>query len=172
MGNRIKIIKRDVLEKGGKQMVEYLRERHPTPVKFSSNSGTSTPMEKENNQGMMIEKGGTFGKGSYGKELMDIEQEGYHYNKTYEKPKIEETKMDYDSRKYYAPQRNETPQMMMKQKEMAVMQEVQILEASIAALEKELQDNFTLSTNQIMNKKREINKLRASRTTLLNSLKV
>lgn len=168
MGNKLKIIKRDVLEKGGKQMVEYLRERHPTPVKFTS--GNTTPMEKENYQGMMIEKGSTPGKGSYGKEFMDIEQESYHRN-PYEKPRQEEIKVEYEPRKYYAPEKKEPPQMFAKQKEMEVMKEVQILEASIAALEKELQDNFTLSTNQIMTKKREINKLRAARTNLLNSLK-
>ena len=173
MGNKIKVIKRDVLEKGGKQMVEYLKERHPTPVKFSPNPDNLNLSEKENSQDMIPEKRSTPGRGSQPREMMDIEQEEYYSksNKLYEKPRQEENKFDYDSRKYYAPEKSEPPQMLMKQREAEVVREVQIIEASIAALEKELQDNFTLSTNLITNKKREINKLRASRTNLLNTLK-
>jgi hypothetical protein len=51
-----------------------------------------------------------------------------------------------------------------------IVKEIETLDSKITSLENELCDNFTLSTNQIMAKKREINLMKSNRNKLIQQL--
>ena len=177
MGNMIKIVKRNILEKGGKQMVEYLKERHPTPIN-TQQMYSEEPTENKNPDYQAsryqsqpnVQQNMRNDPNSYQRQ-MDIENSGPQRQMRARQVPFEENKVAYDSGQYYQSQPKTENSGVTRERQNAVQKEVQIMGDQIAALEHELQENFTLSTVQIMNKKREINKLRAARTQALNSIK-
>jgi len=170
-GNPLKNIRNDVISKGPKYVLEYLKTRH---------QGDYVPPKRTTPQRMYIEE-----------PPKDIKPEEDEYEiKNYkvtqinpqqiQKKSMEKTpnqrieeEQPYDPLRYKGQHLRENNAFMKPSYEPdpKILKEIQLLDEKVAALENELRENFTLSTNQIMTKKREINQMKSQKNKLLQAMK-
>jgi len=213
-GNPIKNIRRDIVSKGAKHILEYLQSRVPVSSEPVSNkiqeevpkqsmpqqqfdSGRQQHYENEfqqyskqmmnqrqqqgqqqyygNDPRQMMNQNHQGQQQYYGQDprRMMSQQQGSNSN---DRMIIENTPPQFENRPYQPERYAEESKSGYEQQQNLsqggeIKNEIKALDATIAQLENELQENFTLSTGQIMKKKKEINALRSRKNILVQQLR-
>ena len=179
-GNPVKNMKREIIDKPSKFILDYLKDKHPVQfIQTTSISSKTTPSQSS----MEIEETPTFGYGN--KTPTDpISSQGNamrSQNKSYQSQDIQGktnqpqeymNKLNNSSFNSSQTQPVQIFEEVKSSKSLATIQsEVAHIDKTIEKLENELRDNFNMSKPQQMMKKKEINSLRATKNKLLNDLK-
>lgn len=165
-GNPLKNIRNDVIAKGPKYVLEFLQSKHPVPYE--------APPKKQAPKKMIVEEEPVEEIKNYKVTQINPHNLGQKRESMNIEPK-QQQQQQYDPNSYkdqYIKERNMVMQQQQQKKviDPKIQKEIEMLEITIGLLEKELRDNFTLSTNQINNKKREINILRSNKNKLIQQL--
>jgi len=166
-GNPIKNIRREVVSKGSKHILDFLLSKHPIQY------GTTMEIEQRKEPPMSTRMEEEYSNEKHSFKPIEVNPLKVNPQQTFQNPLHQNIPMKYQPENYQAGSRYEESKVSYEQKgpeQSDIRNEIKALEASISQLENELQENFTLSTAQIMKKKKEINILRSRKNVLTQQL--
>jgi len=171
-GNPIKNMKREMMEKPSNVILDYLKDKHPTPVyKPDTTSGSGNSVNKDYNptnysaQNQIID---SLPKG----QRMDLEYDSTNYiNQPSSNNMISNPNNGSGTNSTNKGMiKVEEPKSVVTPNKLDLKRELEQVDATILRLENELQDNYNMPKQTQLLKKKEINSLRAAKNKLLNSV--